>query len=141
MPVSPFSLRLASFSSLRRLSYLFFISKISRSASSSICFLVSSYSRSCWRDSSCDCGGRSEKLNKEFAVCSNRTLGYRLSMVVKFAFLTDAKATTTCTTPQILRFIHQFHARGKYDTKTGKRGGNKSQNGKYRICPLIYNLL
>lgn len=93
MPVSPFSLRLASFSSLRRLSYLFFISKISRSASSSICFLVSSYSRSCWRDSSCDCGGRSEKLNKEFAVCSNRTLGYRLSMVVKFAFLT--KATTT----------------------------------------------
>lgn len=95
MPVSPFSLRLASFSSLRRLSYLFFISKISRSASSSICFLVSSYSRSCWRDSSCDCGGRSEKLNKEFAVCSNRTLGYRLSTVVKFAFLTDAKATTT----------------------------------------------
>ena len=55
IPVSPFSLRFASFSSLSLRSYLFFISKISRSASSSICFFVSSYSRNCCRDSSCDC--------------------------------------------------------------------------------------
>ena len=52
IPVSPFSRRLASFSSLRRRSYLFLISRISRSASSSICFFVSSYSRNCCRDSS-----------------------------------------------------------------------------------------
>ena len=54
IPVSPFSLRLASFSSLNRRSYLFLMSKISRSASSSICFFVSSYSLNCWRDSSWD---------------------------------------------------------------------------------------
>ena len=55
IPVSPFSRRLASFSSRNFRSYLFFMSKISRSASSSICFFVSSYSRKCCRDSSFAC--------------------------------------------------------------------------------------
>ena len=61
IPVSPFSLKLASFSSLNLRSYLFLMSRISRSASSSICFFVSSYSRSCCRFSSCDCVGKSKK--------------------------------------------------------------------------------
>ena len=65
IPVSPFSLRLASFSSLSLRSYLFLMSRISRSASSSICFFVSSYSRSCCRDSSCDCVGKSNKYHQE----------------------------------------------------------------------------
>lgn len=52
IPVSPFSLKFDSFSSRNFLSYLFLMSRISRSASSSICFLVSSYSRCCWRPSS-----------------------------------------------------------------------------------------
>ena len=62
MPVSPFSLKLASFSSLSRRSYLFLMSKISRSASSSICFFVSSYSRSCCLFSSCDCVKKATKF-------------------------------------------------------------------------------
>lgn len=61
MPVSPLSRRLDSFSSRSFLSYLVLMSWISLSSSSSICFLVSSNSRSCCRTSSCAClGGREE---------------------------------------------------------------------------------
>uniref|UniRef100_A0A1I8GJB5 Cystathionine beta-synthase family protein n=1 Tax=Macrostomum lignano TaxID=282301 RepID=A0A1I8GJB5_9PLAT len=48
MPDSLFSFVLDSFSSRSRFSYLIFESRISRSASSSISFLVSSYSSVCW---------------------------------------------------------------------------------------------
>lgn len=53
IPVSPLSRRLDSFSSRSFLSYLVLMSWISLSSSSSICFLVSSNSRSCCRTSSC----------------------------------------------------------------------------------------
>ena len=71
IPVSPFSRRLASFSSLRRRSYLFLISRISRSASSSICFFVSSYSRNCCRDSSL-AWSKWEILSKQYESNINR---------------------------------------------------------------------
>lgn len=53
MPVSPLSRRFDSFSSRSFFSYLVLMSWISRSSSSSICFLVSSNSRSCCLTSSC----------------------------------------------------------------------------------------
>ena len=76
IPVSPFSLRLASFSSLNLRSYLFLMSRISRSASSSICFFVSSYSRSCCRVSSCDCVGKSNKFHEKNKTKQTHTLKF-----------------------------------------------------------------
>ena len=49
IPDSPLSLKLVSISSRSFRSYLFLMSRISRSASSSIWRFVSSYSRCCWR--------------------------------------------------------------------------------------------
>ena len=50
------------------------MSRISRSASSSICFFVSSYSRSCCRDSSCDCVGKSNKYHQKSTFNYSRIL-------------------------------------------------------------------
>lgn len=62
MPVSPLSRRFDSFSSRSFFSYLVLISWISRSSSSSICFLVSSNSRSCCLTSSCAWLGERESV-------------------------------------------------------------------------------
>ena len=63
MPVSPLSLRFDSFSSRSFFSYLVLMSWISRSSSSSICFLVSSNSRSCCLTSSCAWRGEKKSVS------------------------------------------------------------------------------